>query len=96
MSLHVTVEGKVFSVFSSTFAQAASKLVSMSASDKVTQWQVLGYQGALLSHFIEPVYVSRILIGKMRSLGHLVLLAHPSHHPGQIWYNLQNPSPHEP
>ncbi|XP_067103901.1 adenosine deaminase domain-containing protein 1 [Osmerus mordax] len=63
MSLHVTVEGKVFSVFSSTFAQAASKLVSMSASDKVTQWQVLGYQGALLSHFIEPVYVSRILIG---------------------------------
>lgn len=68
ISLHVTVEGKVFSVFSPTFDQAASRVVSMSASDKITQWQVLGFQGALLSHFTEPIYVSSILIGK--SLNH--------------------------
>ncbi|XP_041713443.1 adenosine deaminase domain-containing protein 1 [Coregonus clupeaformis] len=63
ISLHVTVEGKVFSVFSHTFDQATSRVVSMSASDKITQWQVLGFQGALLSHFTEPIYVSSILVG---------------------------------
>lgn len=63
ISLHLSVEGKVFSVFSSAFEQATSKVVSMSVTDKITQWQVLGYQGALLSHFIEPIYVQNILIG---------------------------------
>ncbi|XP_029297565.1 LOW QUALITY PROTEIN: adenosine deaminase domain-containing protein 1 [Cottoperca gobio] len=63
MSLHLSVEGKVFSVFSSVFDHSASKVVSMSTTDKLTQWQVLGYQGALLSHFIEPIYVQSILIG---------------------------------
>lgn len=63
ISLHVTIEGKVFSVFSSTVDQIASKVVSMSTTDKITQWQVLGFQGALLSHFMEPVYISSILIG---------------------------------
>ncbi|XP_054648866.1 adenosine deaminase domain-containing protein 1 isoform X3 [Dunckerocampus dactyliophorus] len=61
LGLHLLVEGKVFPVF--TFEHCSSKMVSMSAADKITQWQVLGYQGALLSHFIEPVYVQSILIG---------------------------------
>ncbi|XP_077958065.1 adenosine deaminase domain-containing protein 1 isoform X1 [Gasterosteus aculeatus] len=65
ISLHLSVEGKVFSVFSSTFDHSASKVVSMSATDKLTQWQVLGFQGALLSHFIEPVYVHSILVGNV-------------------------------
>ncbi|XP_023651728.1 adenosine deaminase domain-containing protein 1 [Paramormyrops kingsleyae] len=63
IGLHVTIEGKVFSVFSSTMEQTSPRVVSMSASDKLTQWQVLGVQGALLSHFIEPIYVDSILIG---------------------------------
>nr|XP_015199388.1 PREDICTED: adenosine deaminase domain-containing protein 1 isoform X2 [Lepisosteus oculatus] len=63
IGLHVTIEGKVFSVFSSPLTQMPTKIVSMSASDKITQWQVLGLQGALLSHFIEPIYVGSILIG---------------------------------
>ncbi|XP_053734602.1 adenosine deaminase domain-containing protein 1 [Synchiropus splendidus] len=63
MSLHLAVEGKVFSVFSSTSGQSADKVISMSATDKLMQWQVLGYQGALLSHFIEPIYVESILVG---------------------------------
>uniref|UniRef100_A0A3Q0SSS6 Adenosine deaminase domain containing 1 (testis-specific) n=1 Tax=Amphilophus citrinellus TaxID=61819 RepID=A0A3Q0SSS6_AMPCI len=53
ISLHLSVEGKVMLCY----------MVSMSTTDKLTQWQVLGYQGALLSHFIEPVYVQSILIG---------------------------------
>ncbi|XP_074530505.1 adenosine deaminase domain-containing protein 1 [Halichoeres trimaculatus] len=63
ISLHLAVEGKVFSIFTSPIDQTAPKGISMSATDKLTQWQVLGYQGALLSHFIEPVYVQSILIG---------------------------------
>ncbi|XP_060936104.1 adenosine deaminase domain-containing protein 1 [Limanda limanda] len=63
ISLHLSVEGKLFSVFSSNFDHSPSTVASMSTTDKITQWQVLGYQGALLSHFIEPVYVQSILIG---------------------------------
>ncbi|NP_001277142.1 adenosine deaminase domain-containing protein 1 [Danio rerio] len=63
ISLHVVVEGKVFSKFSSSYEQMGSHVVSMSATDKVMQWQVLGFQGALLSHFIEPIYMSSIFIG---------------------------------
>ncbi|MED6257663.1 hypothetical protein ATANTOWER_029192 [Ataeniobius toweri] len=63
ISLHLLVEGKVLSIFSSTFDNSACEMVSMSTTDKITQWQVLGYQGALLSHFIEPVYVQSILVG---------------------------------
>ncbi|MEQ2218531.1 hypothetical protein XENOCAPTIV_004547, partial [Xenoophorus captivus] len=66
ISLHLLVEGKVLSIFSSTFDNSACEMVSMSTTDKITQWQVLGYQGALLSHFIEPVYVQSILVGDSR------------------------------
>uniref|UniRef100_A0A671L090 Adenosine deaminase domain-containing protein 1 n=1 Tax=Sinocyclocheilus anshuiensis TaxID=1608454 RepID=A0A671L090_9TELE len=63
IGLHVVVERKVFSKFSSSYEQMGSHVVSMSATDKIMQWQVLGFQGALLSHFIEPVYMSSIYIG---------------------------------
>uniref|UniRef100_A0A1A8R7W7 Adenosine deaminase domain containing 1 (Testis-specific) n=1 Tax=Nothobranchius rachovii TaxID=451742 RepID=A0A1A8R7W7_9TELE len=63
ISLHQAVEGKVFSVLLSGLYHSACNMVSMSTTDKITQWQVLGYQGALLSHFIEPIYVQSILVG---------------------------------
>ncbi|XP_017289692.1 tRNA-specific adenosine deaminase 1 [Kryptolebias marmoratus] len=57
--------------------------LSLSCSDKLARWGVVGFQGALLSHYLEEaLYFSTVVVGKClysREVMHRALVARCSH-----------------
>ncbi|XP_072034654.1 double-stranded RNA-specific editase 1-like [Amphiura filiformis] len=47
------------------------RLLTMSCSDKIARWNMLGLQGSLLSHFVEPIYLDSIILGSLYHGDHL-------------------------
>lgn len=62
-----TDKGGVQSLISLQFG---GRLRTMTCSDKILKWNVLGLQGALLSHFMDPVYLTSLSIGMNYVYGH--------------------------
>ena len=50
---------------------AGGRLLTMSCSDKIARWNILGVQGALLSLYIEPIYFKSVIVGSLFNEHHL-------------------------
>uniref|UniRef100_A0A8C8I625 Double-stranded RNA-specific editase 1-like n=3 Tax=Oncorhynchus tshawytscha TaxID=74940 RepID=A0A8C8I625_ONCTS len=47
------------------------RLLTMSCSDKIARWNVVGIQGSLMCYFTEPIYFSSIILGSLYHADHL-------------------------
>lgn len=56
--------------------QGNQRMQFMSCSDKICTWNVLGLQGSLLSHFMEPIYLESVIVANLFSFQHLVRALH--------------------
>lgn len=65
----VTVFGREVQTFDGIAVN--DRFLTMSCSDKLTSWNVLGIQGNLLSNFIEPIYLDSISIGNLFNVDHM-------------------------
>lgn len=51
--------------------QGGQRLLTMSCSDKIARWNVLGIQGTLLSLYFQPIYLESIILGSMYHEDHM-------------------------
>lgn len=60
-----------FFFFYAALCLTVAALTSSPSCLRLPRWNVLGLQGALLSHFVEPVYLHSLTVGSLRHTGHL-------------------------
>uniref|UniRef100_A0A3P9LG94 Adenosine deaminase RNA specific B2 (inactive) n=1 Tax=Oryzias latipes TaxID=8090 RepID=A0A3P9LG94_ORYLA len=53
------------------FVLPGKDLLTMSCTDKLAKWCIVGMQGALLSHLVEPIYLHSLTVGTLSHTGHL-------------------------
>ena len=68
---------------------SGDRLLTMACSDKLLAWNVVGLQGALLSHWLEPVYLSSLTLGSKYIPEHVERALH-----GRLGQFLPLPPPH--
>lgn len=65
----VPIKGEIIQTWDGVLL--GTRLLTMSCSDKIARWNVLGIQGALLSTLIPPIYLSSVVLASLFHERHL-------------------------